>query len=64
MYLVFCNYENLILQKDHLVAALDDLMSRYTPPVQQHRYKVRFVPVVEENTTPEQRAAILAYSTE
>ncbi|ELT93749.1 hypothetical protein CAPTEDRAFT_227361 [Capitella teleta] len=50
--------------RDHLVAALDDLMSRYSPPVEAHRYKINFVPVVESETTQEQRAAIVRYNSE
>ena len=42
-----------IFQKDHLVASLDDLMSRYTPPVESHRYKIRFVPAVDSDASPE-----------
>ncbi|OWF47152.1 uncharacterized protein LOC110454745 [Mizuhopecten yessoensis] len=41
-------------QKDHVVSSLDDLMSRYTPPVKQHRYKIRFVPVVDQDATEEE----------
>ncbi|XP_060081569.1 uncharacterized protein LOC132560884 [Ylistrum balloti] len=37
--------------KDHVVGSLDDLMARYNPPVKQHRYKVRFVPVVDKDAT-------------
>lgn len=42
-------------QKDHLVASLDDLMSRYTPAVAPHRYRVRFVPVVQKDSSEEER---------
>ncbi|XP_048752200.2 uncharacterized protein LOC125663844 [Ostrea edulis] len=42
-------------QKDHVVGSLDDLMSRYTPHVAPHRYKVKFVPVVQEDCTEEER---------
>lgn len=38
-------------QKDHVVGDLDDLMNRYNPPVKRHRYKVRFVPVVDQDAT-------------
>nr|XP_022336011.1 uncharacterized protein LOC111132493 [Crassostrea virginica]XP_022336012.1 uncharacterized protein LOC111132493 [Crassostrea virginica]XP_022336013.1 uncharacterized protein LOC111132493 [Crassostrea virginica]XP_022336014.1 uncharacterized protein LOC111132493 [Crassostrea virginica] len=42
-------------QKDHVVASVDDLMSRYTPSVAPHRYKVRFVPVVQRESSEEER---------
>ncbi|XP_061197361.1 uncharacterized protein LOC133205542 [Saccostrea echinata] len=42
-------------QKDHVIGSLDDLMSRYTPPVAPHRYKVKFVPVIQKECTEEER---------
>ncbi|KAK3605672.1 hypothetical protein CHS0354_013469 [Potamilus streckersoni] len=41
-------------QKDHIVGSLDDLFSRYNPPVKPHRYRVRFVPVVKSDSTPDE----------
>ncbi|KAL3858995.1 hypothetical protein ACJMK2_009238 [Sinanodonta woodiana] len=41
-------------QKDHIVGSLDDLFSRYKPAVKSHRYQVRFVPVVKNNSTPDE----------
>lgn len=41
------------LQKEHFLGSLDDLMSRYIPPVAPHRYKVRFVPVVDSDSSKE-----------
>lgn len=38
-----------------MVASLDDLMSRYTPAVAPHRYRVRFVPVVQKDSSEEER---------
>ncbi|ESO98238.1 hypothetical protein LOTGIDRAFT_159033 [Lottia gigantea] len=43
-------------QKDHVVGSLQDLMSRYNPPVLSHRYKVRFIPVIDKGCTPSQIA--------
>lgn len=40
-------------QKDHIVGSLDDLLSRYCPPVKSHRYKVKFVPVVDDEAQGE-----------
>ncbi|KAK7507560.1 hypothetical protein BaRGS_00001495 [Batillaria attramentaria] len=41
------------LQKEHFVGALNDVMARYSPPVAPHRYKVRFVPVVDSDSSRE-----------
>ncbi|XP_046550526.1 uncharacterized protein LOC124260293 [Haliotis rubra] len=41
-------------QKDHVVASLQDLFSRYHPPVPSHRYKVKFVPVLGQSSTEEE----------
>ena len=38
---------------DHFHAQLEDLMSRYNPPVEDHRYEVKFVPVVNKNASEE-----------
>ncbi|XP_074645719.1 schlafen-like protein 2 [Tubulanus polymorphus] len=43
-------------QMDHIVASVDDLMSRYSPPVQSHRYKIKFVPCVSKNATDDEIA--------
>ena len=34
-----------------MVVALDDLLQRYTPPVEKHRYQINFVPVVDKDMT-------------
>ncbi|XP_013418493.1 uncharacterized protein LOC106179420 [Lingula anatina] len=47
--------------KDHMVVAVDDLMSRYTPPVASHRYKIRFIPVVQRDATEEQIETLCNY---
>ncbi|XP_014681127.1 PREDICTED: uncharacterized protein LOC106821008 [Priapulus caudatus] len=37
-------------QKDHLRAGIDDLLqNRFYPSVSQHRYRVKFVPVIEKD---------------
>ena len=46
-------------QKDHVVKSMNDLMSRYSPAVPKHRYRVRFVPVLSPDT-PEQEREELA----
>ncbi|XP_025084686.1 uncharacterized protein LOC112558434 isoform X2 [Pomacea canaliculata] len=38
-------------QKEHFLESLDDLMMRYEPTVAPHRYNVKFIPVIEQNTT-------------
>ena len=45
---------HLFLQKDHLIVNLDDVMDRYTPKVERHRYKIQFVPVVPPNSSQEE----------
>lgn len=40
-------------QKDHVVASIDEVFSRYVPPVKRHRYKVRFKPVLESDSMEE-----------
>lgn len=52
------------LQKDHLVTAVDDLMTRYIPPVESHRYKVEFVPVVDKESKEEERMQIVHYDSQ
>ncbi|KAI0234738.1 hypothetical protein LSAT2_014952 [Lamellibrachia satsuma] len=48
-------------QKDHVVSSLDDLMKRYRPPVEEHRYTVKFVPIVDEDCSEEDIARIVSY---
>ena len=51
-----------MLQKDHITVNIIDLLSRrYLPPVERHRYKIKFVPVVEGDLTEDQREAALSY---
>lgn len=40
-------------QKDHVMASIDEVFSRYSPPVKRHRYKVRFKPVLESDSVDE-----------
>lgn len=48
-------------RKDHIKVELDDVMASYKPPVERHRYKIKFVPVVEENATKEEIDHVLSY---
>ncbi|XP_063441186.1 uncharacterized protein LOC134721860 [Mytilus trossulus] len=41
-------------QQDHVMGSLDDLMSRYKPPVKKHRYRIKFVPVVDPKCSEEE----------
>lgn len=41
-------------QQDHVTGSLDDLMSRYKPPVKKHRYRLKFVPVVDHKCSEEE----------
>lgn len=50
-------------KKDHLMLNVDDLLSQYNPPVEKSRYKIRFVPVVAPNSTPEQIKRTVDYDT-
>ena len=50
------------LQKDHVKVSLDDLMASYSPPVKIHRYKLRFIPVIPQHSTPEEIEAITTYN--
>ncbi|XP_053401077.1 uncharacterized protein LOC123549662 [Mercenaria mercenaria] len=34
-------------QKMHVIDSVNDVMSRYTPPVKKHRYSIKFVPVCD-----------------
>lgn len=49
-------------EKDHIVVSLDDLMSRYIPPVEEHRYSIKFVPAVEEDVSDEVLAKITNFN--
>ncbi|KAK3781936.1 hypothetical protein RRG08_053854 [Elysia crispata] len=42
-------------QKDHVVKSLNDLMSRYSPPVPRHRYRIQFVPVLSSDMSEKDR---------
>ncbi|XP_064640322.1 uncharacterized protein LOC135495522 [Lineus longissimus] len=48
-------------QKDHLLTSMDDLASRYDPPLLKHRYKVRFVPVLDNNCTDDDISALTSF---
>lgn len=48
-------------QMDHIVGAVNDLMTRYNPPVEQDRYKIRFVPVLGAFSTPEGRDQMMNF---
>lgn len=50
-------------QKDHVVKSMSDVMSRYSPPVPRHRYKVVFVPVLSSDTTEEDREELAKVDT-
>ncbi|RUS88083.1 hypothetical protein EGW08_004136, partial [Elysia chlorotica] len=50
-------------QKDHVVYSLRDLMSRYSPPVPAHRYRVRFVPVLSSDTPEKDREELASVDT-
>ena len=54
-------YVPCVPQKDHVVSSLDDLMKRYRPPVEEHRYTVKFVPIVDEDCSEEDIARIVSY---
>ncbi len=41
-------------QKEHFLSAVKDTLSRYTPPVPDHFYEIRFVPVIDEGLEYEQ----------
>ena len=41
-------------QMDHFRAQLEDVMGRYHPPVEPHRYDVKFIPVVNNNASDEE----------
>lgn len=49
-------------QKDHVRVSLDDLMERYHPPVEEHRYTVKFVPIVDKDCSEEDIARIVSYN--
>ena len=36
------------MQKEHLKANLDDMASRYSPPVLPHQYAVDFIPLMSK----------------
>ncbi|GFR83473.1 hypothetical protein ElyMa_004125300 [Elysia marginata] len=42
---------------------MNDLMSRYSPPVPRHRYRVQFVPVLSPDTTEEDREELAKVDT-
>ena len=46
---------------DHLTSSINDLFSRYNPPVESHRYSVEFVPVVEANATEDEIIKTLTF---
>ncbi|CAH1792835.1 unnamed protein product [Owenia fusiformis] len=48
-------------KKDHYVASVDDCMGRFNPPVDKSRYEVRFIPVVEPNSSQAEISAICSY---
>ena len=52
----------LISQKDHIRLSLDDLMQRFRPSVEEHRYTVKFVPIVDEDYTEEDIARTVSYN--
>lgn len=47
-------------KKDHVVGAVRDLFKRYKPRVNDKRWGVRFIPVVSEKTTDEERKQMAA----
>ncbi|KAK2187982.1 hypothetical protein NP493_148g04045 [Ridgeia piscesae] len=49
-------------QKDHVRVSLDDLMERYHPPVEEHRYTVKFVPIVDKDCSEEDIERIVSYN--
>lgn len=42
------------MQMDHILQNMEDLMRRYRPPVEPHRYSVEFLPVVQSNISDEE----------
>ncbi len=50
------------LQKDHIVLSLDDTMSRYNPPVETHRYSIKFVPAVHPNCSTKEILATVTHN--
>ncbi|KAM7285919.1 uncharacterized protein ISCGN_032804 [Ixodes scapularis] len=38
-------------QKDHILLSLENVLTRYDPPVAKHMYNLRFVPVIPEGAT-------------
>lgn len=42
------------MQMDHMLQNMEDLMRRYRPPVEPHRYSVEFLPVVQSNISDEE----------
>lgn len=43
----------LLLQMDHIIENLKDVMNRFKPPVEPHRYSVEFIPVVQSDMSME-----------
>ena len=52
-----------LYQKDHFMLSLRDLLSRYDPPVPEHRVSVQFVPVLEEFEPKTITTEIISYET-
>ncbi|KAL5020985.1 hypothetical protein ScPMuIL_000140 [Solemya velum] len=42
-------------QKDHVCESVHDTVSRYNPPVKRHRYKIKIIPVISQNSSEEDR---------
>ena len=52
-----------LYQKDHFLLSLRDLLSRYDPPVPEHRVSVQFLPVLEEFEPKTITTEIISYET-
>ena len=50
-----------VLQKDHVWTSVNEVMSRYKPPVEDHRWNIQFVPVVESKLNDREIKDLLRY---
>ena len=53
---------SLLEQRDHIYASITDTMGRYTPVVEPHRYRVRFVPVVDKQPSERDIKEVLHFN--
>lgn len=50
-------------RKEHVKATVIDLMDRYNPPVEKHRYSINFVPLVREKWDEQTRMNVVSFDT-